>query len=637
MTKTKAPHHFYRPRLLLWVCLIWALGGPALGLAETPPDIKCSLVSNYGAVSPGQTFSLALQIKIPPGWHIYWKTSGDAGLPTQIDLKLPKDIRLTEWKWPRPEIFQEAGGITTIGYANEVLLGAEGVIPKTWPIDNSIEINGTVSWLACKKSCIPGSQEFKTSISVGKDGKLFPEGAALVARAEKHFLALEEEPSILKEYEELKSSMEIVSQIGSAGESKHISPLLALLFAFLGGLLLNIMPCVLPVLSLKAIRIIRQGENAPSENWRQSVLYFAGVMLSFTVLAGLVAGLKWGGQEIGWGFQFQEPRFLIFMTGVVFGFGLTFFGLYEFSFAPPGNLEKITRKESWMGPFGEGLLATLLATPCTAPFLGPAIGFSFSQPGLIIFLFFWMIGFGFAFPFLLLAAVPQWTRYLPKPGRWMETLKKIMGFPLIGTGIWLLWILSRLAPWDAVKGTIMLLGIIALVLWGLSLGAGPGQPAKRKWTLWILGIFLILGAYFRLVEPSLKKIEKLEKGEAAPPILKGGVSWEPFSVEAFKKALDEKTTIFVDFTADWCLTCQLNEKGVLRSPKITAAFREHGVRAFRADWTNRSEHLTQIMRRLGRSGVPVYVYFKNGDAANPIILPEILTEKAVLRPLQDIN
>lgn len=605
---------------------------------ENPPRINVQLISDVAKVNSGDTFKIGVHIQIERGWHIYWKKSGDAGLPTHINLDIPPGLKVSEWRWPKPAIFKEEGNITTIGYENEVLLIANAALSPRWPTGKPVLLKGNVDYLACRESCIPGKAPLEISIPVEKVRAVNTAGAILIQQFSPLLLSSSEENTVLGEYQKMKSQGDFLSLIGSAGAREGLTFGWALLFAFLGGLLLNIMPCVLPVLSIKAVRLLRQADVSRKENWRQSFFYLLGILASFSALGLVVAGLKLAGKEIGWGFQFQEPRFLVFMIAVVFTFGLSLLGFYEFSFAVPQNVEKITRKESWVGPFGEGLLATILATPCTAPFLGPAIGFSFSQKPLLIFIFFWLIGLGLASPYLILAAYPAWGRIMPKPGRWMDTFKKFMAFPLFGTGIWLFWILSRQVINQALVGTLLVLLIIGFGLWAMTEWGDINHPPWKRRLVGFITFLLIIWAYFQFVAPFLTSKPALNpNNQTAGSAEEGGIEWKPFTLTMLQKSLEEKKLVFVDFSADWCLTCQFNEKTVLSSPKVAEAFNNYGVLAMKADWTDRNEEISGVLRKLGRAGVPVYVFFKNGDASNPIILPEVLTEKLLLDKLNQIT
>ncbi len=564
-------------------------------VAEEPPRLSAQLISDVDTIQPGQTFRVALRIEIPPDWHIYWKKPGDAGLPTQIHLDLPKDVSLSDWFWLKPEIIQESGDIVTIGYRKEAVMLAEGKLSSKWPIGTPLAIKGSVSWLACKLSCIPGRTEFTLSIPVTPGRKEARDNSSVIDEIMGRTLGPAQDGIILAEYQDRRVSNELLQTVGLDTQSQHPPLWIALLFAWIGGVILNIMPCVLPVLSLKALRIARQKEISPQANQTQAVLYTIGVVVSFTLLAAVIVLLKTAGEQIGWGFQFQEPWFLISMAVVVFTFALSLFGAFEFSVLLPQNVEKWTHQNSWFDSFAEGILAALLATPCTAPLLGPAIGYAFSQPAWVIFLTFWLIGFGLAFPFLVLAMIPRMTAILPKPGPWM-------------VGVWIL-IVFRMSSVN-------------------------GAQTKR-WSVTITGFAIIIFWILFVLAPAIRPGKASNTRPPADAAATEG--WERFSFAGFKKALNEQRLIFIDFTADWCLTCQLNKKTVLNSPVIHQAFIDNDVVVFVADWTRRDENITRLMKQLGRSGVPIYVFFKNGDASHPILLPEVLTEKMVLTTLDRLK
>jgi thiol:disulfide interchange protein DsbD len=326
--------------------------------------------------------------------------------------------------------------------------------------------------------------------------------------------------------------------------------------------------------------------------------------------------LKSLGQEIGWGFQFQEPRFVIALAAILFVSGLVLAGGYEFSIWLPAFVSNRLSSSGPLGALWDGFLATLLATPCTAPFLGVALGFSFSQPPIVVFLFFMVIGVGLSLPYVLFATLPGTTRFLPKPGTWMETFKELMGFPLLGTAVWLLWILGQQQGSTVVASTLVFFLVLALALWGTR------RWAARSGRLFF--ILLVVGTYMAAVEPLLQK-------SVRPAPRADSATWKPFSAQAVKDELANGKTVFVDFTADWCLTCQLNKR-VLHSEAVQKTFKDLGIVTMIADWTTRNEEITHTLRGFGRSGVPVYALYRPDQSA-PQLLPELLTETVLLDTL----
>lgn len=423
--------------------------------------------------------------------------------------------------------------------------------------------------------------------------------------------------------------------------AKDSTPLwMYLLFAFVGGLLLNIMPCVLPAISLKIFGLVRMSGDAPAQVKRHGLSFALGIFFSFMVLALLVILLKGAGEQVGWGFQFQEPLFVIAMAAVVFAFGLSLFGVFEagllfmLAFAGVGSaLERKAREGKGYGAsFWEGIFATILATPCTAPFLGSALGFAFSQPAVVTLLVFATVGVGMAVPYVMLTANPGWMKFLPKPGAWMETAKQFMGFLLMGTVVWLLSILGSQLGMEAVVWTCAFLVVVALGCWLVGRFATLNAPRRTFALTWLSALALVVAGYMVFIAPSVRAGRVLGQSSAIPAD-EGGIRWEPFSLQALDAALAEARPVFVDFTAEWCLTCKVNERTVLADREVVDAFSLNNVRAFKADWTNRNPEITKLLAKFGRSGVPLYVVFPAGKPDAPIVLPEVITGGIVIEAL----
>src|SRR6056297_3618527 len=421
---------------------------------------------------------------------------------------------------------------------------------------------------------------------------------------------------------EVPQEIEAVAQDGSAlGASSSAAPvslgllLRFLLFALIGGLLLNVMPCVLPVLSIRALNLVKQSGNSRREIFTGSLFYTIGVLLSLLILAGAVIGLKLSGELVGWGFQFQNPGFVVFLIIVVFVFALSLFDVFVFQ--PPRMNGAIQRAGSkgYIGSFFNGIIAVLLATPCTAPLLGPALGFAFSQPPIVIVLTFSMVGIGFALPFLLIGLRPALINKLPKPGPWMNTFKELMGFVLFATAIYLLSILRyQITPAQLVQVLLFLL-IIGFLLWIYGKTASPVISRKRKWIILGLIIILSVSAAGRLLD-----FEKGPNAQSTATIREG---WEQFSVEKLEKYQQADNPVLVVFSAKWCTVCKLNEQTVLHTERGDALFRSHDVKLLYGDYTNQDPIIEEWIRFYGRAGVPVYAYYHSGEEYT--VLPEVLT------------
>ena len=418
---------------------------------------------------------------------------------------------------------------------------------------------------------------------------------------------------------------------------------LTLLFAVLGGLLLNVMPCVLPVIALKVFGIVRMAGDHPAQVRRLGWFFSLGILVSFLALAMLVAALKVGGQQVGWGFQFQEPLFVLSMCAIVFAFGLSLFGVFEIrlpGLAVAGASEMLARQsgkgKGYAASFWEGVFATVLATPCTAPFLGSALGFAFSQPTWVNILVFAFVAFGMALPYLLLTAKPAWMKYLPKPGAWMESAKQFMGFLMMATLLWLLYVLGKQLGMEAVIWAGAFLLAVAVACWMIGRFATL-TASRRVLAMTWGGAFLVVAAGYALfVRPVLEAREIL----AGPPAeigLEGAaadrIEWQPFSLATLESHLREEKAVFLDFTAEWCLTCKVNEKAVLGDRTVVEKFRTSGIIPVRADWTSRNPDITRLLAKFGRSGVPLYVLFPAGKPDQPVILPEVITARVVLEAI----
>lgn len=430
-------------------------------------------------------------------------------------------------------------------------------------------------------------------------------------------------------------AMEVEIPIGGgSGELSLFALLRALLFAFIGGMILNLMPCVLPVLSLKILGFVQKAGEHPRVAFMHGLIFTAGVLVSFWILAGVLLALRAGGEQLGWGFQLQSPEFVLILAGFMFLFGLNMLGVFEFgtSLTAVGG---VTPSGGWMGSFMNGVTATLVATPCTAPFMGSALGFSLSQPPLVSLLIFTSLGLGMAFPYVLLSASPRLLKFLPRPGAWMETLKQIMGFFLLATVIWLAWVFAQQVgsfATVAILGTLLFLGIAAWIYgrWAtLVKSTAVRRTAQVASLLFIAGGLSIglVGAHYSIpLETS-----PTSSGTA------DGISWQAFSPEKLKEARTAGKPVFVDFTAAWCLSCQVNEKIAFTNSDVIRLFNELHIVPLKADWTSRDPIITQALAQFGRNSVPLYVLYTGKGDETPVVLPEILTPGIVLEALKKIK
>ncbi|MCE5230358.1 thioredoxin family protein [bacterium] len=424
-----------------------------------------------------------------------------------------------------------------------------------------------------------------------------------------------------------KAGQPIFSFLTEKKDGDDMSFFTLLLYAFLGGLILNVMPCVLPVLSLKVMSFVKQSGEEAGRIWRLGLMFALGVVASFALLAGVVIALQAAGNQVGWGFQMQSPRFVIVMTGVVVALGLSLLGVYEIGLpgSAAGSMDRASRKEGYSGAFFNGVLITALATPCTAPMLGAALGFAFSQPASVIFVFFIAIALGLAAPYVLLAANPRLIKWMPKPGAWMNTFKQFMGFLMMGTAIWLLWILGSEIGADGVVITLAFMLVLGMACWLLGIGHDYSASAQKRRFCTLLAIVLVAGGYWYLPERYINHFNTLAKTDTRTTASTGKIKWEPFTIARVEDLVAQKKLVFLDFTADWCTTCKVNEGGVLSTDRIRDAFAKYNVVPVRGDYTRKDDTITAVLKYFKQAGVPLYIIFPAGRPNDYILLNQILT------------
>jgi thiol:disulfide interchange protein DsbD len=404
--------------------------------------------------------------------------------------------------------------------------------------------------------------------------------------------------------------------------------LVAIFFAFLGGLILNLMPCVLPVVSIKVLGFIKQSGGSRREALKQSLIFMLGVLVAFWVLAGFILVLRSSGNQLGWGFQLQSPVFIGALVSLFFLMGLNLFGLYEVgsSFVQLNDATK--NHKGALKSFLSGILATIVAAPCTAPFMGSAMGYALSQPAPVTYLVFSFLGFGMALPYVLLSQSPTFLKYIPKPGPWMEIFKQIMGFMMMACVVWLLWVFGHQRDTDAVA--LALLGLtfqaLGVWLWGR---IQMGLIGNKRIGILLATIFFILGTVI------LFNSTRRETKSTSPNISENG--WEEFSEIKIRDFQAQGRPVFIDFTAAWCLTCQVNEKVALNNAEVRKLFKEKNVALLKGDWTNKNNEITKVLTSYERSGVPFYLLYSSDPSVPPQILPEILTPDIVIKYLKTLS
>jgi thiol:disulfide interchange protein DsbD len=681
--------------------LVWSVGAAlTLQAAVAATRTQARLVLAAEAARPGETIMAGVQLKMAPGWHTYWKNSGDSGAPTRIDWQLPDGITAGDIQWPVPEKFTMAD-LTTYIYHDEVLL----TVPLTLASDlktGLVELKAKVSWLECERVCLPGKAEVKTTLELGPgskpSGEIFlfdawkkrlprteptveagafwekdtgsgsrPLILEVTAQAAEDFFpyagktfevqaATEKLPSgdgktrfrkLVKKFEGdwptqlqgivvgkaaggQKSAIELNVPISAAAppdttvaafglevpasESKPLA--LMLVFAFIGGLILNVMPCVLPVIALKILGFVQQSKESPQRVRRLGLIYGLGVLVSFLVLAGLVIGVKQAGRVASWGMQFQNLHFIMAMTVLVLLVALNLFGVFEVTLRgrAMGAASELAAKEGAAGAFFNGVLATLLATPCTAPFLGVALGFAFAQPPAVIVLTLLMAGLGLAVPYVVLSWRPDWLKFLPKPGAWMEKFKIAMGFPMLATVVWLFKLtLNHFSRSDTFWFGVFLVALsMSAWIWGEFVQRGTKRRGLAAGaSLLVTGVVVAL---------ALTRAPELD--------------WKLWSPEAVARLRSEGRPILVDFTADWCSTCQVNMRTSINVKSVRRKLAQLNAATLVADFSKEDETIAKELERFGRDAVPLVLVYPRDARKPPIVLPPgYLTPKIVLDAL----
>jgi thiol:disulfide interchange protein DsbD len=697
-----------RPSVYSLLCWLLVAVAPH-GLAQNYQGkqlVRAELLADTNAIVAGKPFTVGLLLRMAPGWHTYWKFSGDAGLPTELKWKLPPGWKVGDIQWPIPLKTIDPGDIETYGYENEVLLMQE-ITPPSKLDDSSAKLSTEANWLVCEKICIPGgatlqldlpvastSQPRNTDVfaryrrllsqklpgpdvaradwsRVGSDLRLKITGETLAKYPAVDFFPLPEQETIVGHPAvQSRHNNEIVFRIPLESAPKNLSSLAGLvvfaqqpnsddraawqitsaqalsasrpapargiftflLFGFLGGLILNLMPCVLPVISLKIFGFVQQAGQSRQKIFRSGIAFTIGIFAWFIALAVLLIALKGAGRDVTWGgFQFTNPYFVLALSVIVLVFALNLFGVFEISLPQPvtRNLLSTSERKDLLGSFFQGVFATVLATPCTAPFLGTALGFAFTQSAAIILAMFIAIASGMSAPYLLLSAQPAWLRFLPRPGPWMLHVKQFMGFLLLATLLFLLYVVGAQRGLEGAIWASCFLLVISVACWMKGAFVVPTASAVKRIVVLVLMLLLVIGSgvYFIGDKFQSAKIASLDSQ------IRG--DWQPFTPERLQTELEQGRTVFVDFTAAWCLTCKFNEASVLEAQDVRDAFQRHGIVKLKADWTNGDPVITKLLQKFGRPGVPLYVLYpaKNEE---PIVFPELLTKSMILDKLETV-
>jgi thiol:disulfide interchange protein DsbD len=656
--------------------------------------VEAELVPAVTSVQPGRAFDVALRLAHDPHWHTYWINAG-TGYPTSIKWTLPPGWQAGDIQWPVPHVLVDAHGmITGNGYDGETFLLITLTPPPDLAPGQNITLQAAVAWLMCREVCMPGDAALELTLPVdagppaphprwgpklaaardqlphAPDGwqlaatrdsrtvmlNVQPPAGATFTPVDFHFFAdggliaydqpqtiraggngafaltLPIDPAGPKNPPRLYGVLALAkgdvpairidlpfgtsSATSALGSPTAVTGSLpgTLLLALIGGLILNLMPCVFPVLGIKILGFVNQAGADRRKVTLHGLVFALGVLVSFWMLAGALLILRAGGKELGWGFQLQEPGFVFVLAALLLVFALNLSGLFEIGLSVMGVGSQLQTKSGYTGSFFTGVLATVVATPCSAPFLAPALGAALALSPVESLAVFTAIAVGLAVPYLLLSTFPAAVKFLPRPGAWMETFKQLMAFPLYATVGFLVWVLAGQTPDIGLLKVLFGLVLVAMAAWAYGRWTQHGgSPARRRFGAALAVVLLAAGATV---------------GWPRPPDL----TWEKWSPETVAKLRAEGKTLYVDFTARWCATCQSNKAVVFSSQKVRDALRAHGVVLVRADWTSRDAQITEELAAFHRSAVPFDLIYAPGRA-DPILLPELLTPDIVLDAL----
>ncbi|HSC66539.1 MAG TPA: thioredoxin family protein [Cellvibrio sp.] len=424
----------------------------------------------------------------------------------------------------------------------------------------------------------------------------------------------------------------------SVGDNSGLGFFSAVLLALLGGIILNLMPCVFPVLSIKALSLVSHANQSAAEIRVQGLVYTLGVLASFAVLALVLILLKAGGAQVGWGFQFQSPLFVLAMAYLMFAVGLSLSGVFFIGGSIAGVGSSLTEKPGYSGSFFTGVLATIVATPCTAPFMAAALGYALAQPAAKLFAIFLSLGLGLALPYLLLTSWPRLQRWLPRPGLWMERAKQLLAFPMYAAAIWLVWVLAQQAGINAIVVALGGMLLIALAAWLYDTTLASVNSVRRFGTYSALALVLLsVFIGYAGVNSSNATAGLSTNGAAEADGKAAERNWEPYSEARLAELLAQGKPVFLNFTASWCISCLVNERVALSDAKVKAVFKDGEISYLKGDWTNRDLEITNFLKKFNRSGVPLYVFYPAGKAGEPAELPQILTPDIVIAAVTQPN
>jgi thiol:disulfide interchange protein DsbD len=661
-------------------------GGPGPVKAQ---HLTVELISASSSIAPGGTLQAGLVFTLDPHWHVYWINAGDSGEPPHIAWTLPTGITSGPMQFPIPSRLP-LGPLMDFGYENNVAFPVKlTAAPSLKP--GPIHLDAKIDYLVCREVCIPGKAHLGLNLSVVPDAPTAqPTGAlanalSLIPKllpANMHFtvmggksdfvltlitghsegkaefypfdqdqisnpapqiaeqvpggfrLRVPRSPELIKLPTQLHGVLKLsdteaydVSAPVTPGEAPvapghtgGVTTLTAIGLAFLGGIILNLMPCVFPVLFLKGLVLVQSSGEERRALRSHGLVYTLGILASFWIIVAVLLILRASGSQAGWGFQLQSPSFVALLSAGLFFFALSLAGQFDLGLSLTSAGGELAKKQGYTGSFFTGVLATVVATPCTAPLMGAAIGFALVQPTGITFAIFTALALGLATPYLLLSFQPAWTRLLPRPGAWMETLKQLTSVPLFGTAIWLAWVYGNLYSGTAGTG-VPGVDHLAHLLWCFLVLAIAGWVLAKWPARWKSAIAAAVIAAIALAIPLYQTKDT-------------NLAWQPYSQQALDQAHTAGHPVFIDFTAAWCLSCQVNERLVLKSDDVQREFRKGNVTLLKADWTHYDPEITRELASIGRSGVPTYVIYPAAKDDPADVLPELLTKQVVLDALK---
>lgn len=401
-----------------------------------------------------------------------------------------------------------------------------------------------------------------------------------------------------------------------------------IVFAMLGGLILNLMPCVFPVLSLKVLNLTAKGGASSGQKKMHGLAYTAGIVLTFMALASVLLVLRAGGEAVGWAFQLQSPWFVALLVFLFFVMGLSLSGVYEFGTRLMGVGDSLTTTKGYKSSFFTGVLATVVASPCTAPFMGAALGFALAQSWLVAMVVFAFLGLGMALPFLALAFSPALMKHMPKPGPWMVTFKEFMAFPMYAAALWLLWVLGVQVGVNGMVAVACAALLLALALWLLQKSSGAGNGWRRANT--VISLVLIVVALSVLRMPLLEPRLGVPDSGVDMSVAEYEADFEPFASARVAELRNNGTPVLVNMTAAWCITCLANEQTTLSTRRVQQAMRDNGITYMKGDWTNQDPEISRVLDEFDRPSVPLYILYPGDPSTEPVILPQLLTPTIVL-------